>query len=97
MVALPGTESTNLPFTIDQSGAGDSKVFAAPARVAVHVKEWHGDSSCDFALFDPANGDQLDFGTATQGQTDTVTLNPGGRKTVYLALANCGVDVSAAP
>ena len=97
VVALPGTESTNLPFTIDQSGAGDSKVFAAPARVAVHVKEWHGDASCDFALFDPANGDQLDFGTATQGQTDTVTLNPGGRKTVYLALANCGVDVSAAP
>lgn len=97
VVALPGTGSVNLPFVIDQSGAGDTEVFAAPSLVAVHVKQWHGDSSCDFGLFDPATGDELDFGTATQGNSDTVSLNPGGHKTAYLALSNCGVQVSAAP
>ena len=93
---LSGTGTTHLPFTIDQSGDGDSEVFTAPAKVAVHVKNWHGNASCDFRLYDPANGDQLDFATATQGQNDAVTLDPGGRKKVYLALANCGVQVSAA-
>jgi hypothetical protein len=100
VVALPGTGSVNLPFVIDQSGAGDSEVFtapAAPAKVAVHVKDWHGDSSCDFRLYDPATGDELDFATATPGPKDTVTLNPGGHKTAYLALSDCGVQVSAAP
>jgi caspase domain-containing protein len=97
VVALPGTGSVNLPFTIDQSGIGNSEVFAAPARVAVHVKDWHGNSSCNFRIYDPANGDELDFATATQGQNDAVTLNPGGRKTAYLALSDCGVNVSAAP
>jgi len=97
VVALPGTGTDKLPFSIDQSGAGDSAVFAAPAKVAVHVKDWHGDSSCDFRLYDPASGVELDFATATQGTNETVTLNPGGRKTAYLALSDCGVEVSAAP
>lgn len=95
VVALPGMGTDKLPFSIDQSGAGDSEVFAAPARVAVRVKDWHGNSSCDFRLYDPANGVELDFATATRGQSDAVTLDPGGRKMVYLALDNCGVDVSA--
>ena len=86
-----------LPFTIDQTGAGDSEVFTAPARVAVQVKGWHGDSSCEFKLFDPASGAELDFATATQGQNDAVTLNPGGHKTAYLALADCKAEVSAVP
>ena len=97
VVALPGTGTDKLPFSIDQSGAGDSAVFAAPPRVAVHVKDWHGDSSCDFRLYDPASGVELDFATAMQGKNDTVTLSSGGRKTAYLALSDCGVDVSAAP
>ena len=96
-VGLPGTGSVPLPFTIDQTGAGDSEVFTAPARVAVQVKGWHGDSSCEFKLFDPASGAELDFATATQGQNDAVTLNPGGHKTAYLALADCKAEVSAVP
>jgi hypothetical protein len=96
VVALPGTGTDKLPFSIDQSGAGDSEVFAAPASVAVQVKDWHGDSSCDFRLYDPASGVELDFATATRGKNDAVTLNAGGRKTAYLALDNCGVEVSAA-
>jgi hypothetical protein len=96
VVALPGTGTDTLPFSIDQSGAGDTAVFAAPASVAVRVKDWHGDSSCDFRLYDPASGGELDFATVSRGQNDTVTLDPGGRKTVYLALENCGVEVSAA-
>ena len=95
VVPLQGTGTVHLPFTIDQSDAGDSEVFAAPARVAVHVKNWHGDQSCEFRLFDPASGDQLDFATATRGQNDTVTLDPGGRQQAYLALNGCGVQVSA--
>jgi hypothetical protein len=96
VVALPGTGTEILPFSIDQSGAGDSEVFAAPARVAVHVKDWHGGGSCDFRLYDPASGVELDFVTATQGKNETVTLAPSGRKTAYLALSDCGVEVSAA-
>jgi len=96
VVALPGTGTEILPFSIDQSGAGDSEVFAAPARVAVHVRDWHGGTSCDFRLYDPASGVELDFVTATQGKNETVTLAPSGRKTAYLALSDCGVEVSAA-
>jgi hypothetical protein len=96
VVALPGTGTDTLPFSIDQSGAGDSAVFAAPASVAVRVKDWQGNPSCDFRLYDPASGGQLDFATATRGQNDAVTLNSAGHKSAYLALENCGVDVSAA-
>jgi hypothetical protein len=96
VVAQPGTGTEILPFSIDQSGAGDSGVFAAPAPVAVHVQDWHGNASCDFRLYDPASGVELDFVTATRGTHETVTLNPGGRKTAYLALSDCGVEVSAA-
>jgi hypothetical protein len=96
VVALPGTGTDKLPFSIDQSGAGDTAVFAAPVKVAVRVKDWHGDSSCDFRLYDPASGVELDFATATRGQDDTVTLDPAGRKRAYLALESCGVEVSAA-
>ena len=96
VVALPGTGTEILPFSIDQSGAGDSGVFAAPAKVMVHVKDWHGSPSCDFRLYDPASGVELDFVTATQGKSETVTLAPSGRKTAYLALNDCGVVVSAA-
>ena len=96
VVALPGTGTVSLPFSIDQSGAGDSEVFAAPARVAVQVKDWYGDPSCHFGLYDPASGDRLDFATARRGQNDAVTLYAGGRKTAYLSLVNCTVEVSAA-
>jgi hypothetical protein len=96
VVALPGTGTETLPFAIDQGDPGDTGVFRAPARVAVRVKDWHGNSSCDFRLYDPATGTEIDFATATQGQNSDVTLDSNGRKTVYLALEHCGVGVSAA-
>ena len=96
VVALPGTGTENLPFAVDQSDPGDTGVFTAPAKVAVHVKDWHGDSSCDFKLYDPATGTELDFATATRGRSSDVTLDSSGRKTVYLHLVSCGVAVSAA-
>jgi hypothetical protein len=57
----PGDLSAEPGHRADHSFAGDSEVFAAPARVAVHVKDWHGDSPCDFRLYDPAGGDELDL------------------------------------
>lgn len=95
VVPLAGTGMVSLPFSIYQSGAGDSAVFAAPASVTVRVTKWHGDSSCEFQLYDPVSGTKLDFATATRGQSDVVTLYPGGYKSAYLALDNCGVQVSA--
>jgi hypothetical protein len=65
--------------------------------VAVKVTDWQGNPGCELMLYDPASGDRLDFATATRGKTETVTLNPGGRKTAYLHLVDCGVEVSAAP
>jgi len=96
VVPLLGTGTETLPFGIDQSDAGDTGVFAAPGVIAVHVKDWHGDPTCDFKLYDPASGTLINFATATKGQNDTVTLDPEGRKTAYLALESCGVEVSAA-
>ena len=96
VVALPGTGTEILPFAIDQDDPGDTGAFAAPAKVAVHVTDWHGDTTCGFRLYDPASGTELDFATATRGKKSDVTLDPGGRKTVYLALAACGIKVSAA-
>jgi hypothetical protein len=67
-----------------QSDAGDTDAFAAPAMVAVHVKEFRAGSQCVFTLYDPAYGQSLDIQTATQGKNVTVLLDPGGSKTVYL-------------
>lgn len=92
---LPGSGTVQLPFAIDQSGDGDTPAFAAPARVAVHVKDYHGDSDCLFYLRDAADGRLLDFQTAKPGQ-DTVTLLSSGSRATYLDLSNCGVQVSAA-
>jgi len=96
VVPLRGTGTAHLPFTINQFDTGDSDVFTAPASVAVHVKDWYGNSSCKFGLFDPVTGDLLDFATATRGAKETATLDPGGRKQAYLALNGCAVQVSAA-
>ena len=95
VVPLRGTGAAHLPFIMDQSDPGDSDVFTAPAGVAVHVTNWYGNPSCELRLYDPASGDLVDFQTATRGQKETVTLDPGGRKHVYLALAGCTVQVSA--
>src|SRR5215472_13523741 len=52
VVPLRGTGTAHLPFTINQFDTGDSDVFTAPASVVVHVKDWYGNSSCKFGLFD---------------------------------------------
>jgi VCBS repeat-containing protein len=95
VVPLRGTGTAHLPFTIDQSDAGDSEVFTAPASVAVHVTSWYGNQTCKVGLFDPGTGDLADVATATRGQQETVTLDPGGRKQAYLGLSGCKVHVSA--
>jgi hypothetical protein len=95
VVPLRGTGTAHLPFIMDQSDPGDSDVFTAPAGVAVHVRNWYGNPSCELRLYDPASGDLLDVQTATRGQKETVTLDPGGRKHAYLALSGCTVQVSA--
>jgi hypothetical protein len=95
VVPLHGTGTAHLPFTFGQSGPSDTGVFTAPATVAVHVKNFYGNPSCHLELKDAASGDLLDFGTATRAQTDTVTLDPSGRKQAYLALGGCTVQVSA--
>ena len=95
VVPLGGTRTAHLPFSIDLYGEGDTAVFAAPASVVVRVTDWHGTTVCDFRLFDPANGYELDYQEATKGPKDAVTLDPQGRNKVYLGLADCGVQVSA--
>jgi hypothetical protein len=95
VVPLRGTGTAHLPFTIDQSDVGDSEVFTAPASVAVHVTSWYGNQTCKVGLFDPGTGDLADVATATRGQQETVTLDPGGRKQAYLGLGGCKVHVSA--
>jgi hypothetical protein len=85
---LPGPGTWKLPFAWDQSDAGDTYAFPAPAMVAVHVTDFRG-AQCTFTLFDPTDGRPLDIQTATRGKNDTVMLDPGGSKTVYLRTTAC--------
>ena len=92
---MPGTgPMVPLPYVFDPQ-VGDTEVFAAPAMLAVQVKDWGGSQSCDFRLYDPDNGTQLDYQTVTMAQGDTVQLNPYGHKRAYLELNGCGARVSA--
>jgi Caspase domain len=96
VTALPGSGTLKLPFAWNQSGAGDTDAFAAPAKVAVQVTDFRG-SQCTFTLTDPTDGRPLDYKTATRGTNDTVTLDPRGSKTVYLSTDSpCVSQVSAA-
>jgi hypothetical protein len=93
----PGALDT-LPFNWSQLGSlGDTPAFRAPPhRVAVHVIQYHGTSTCDFSLNDVNDGQSLATATATQGKHDTVKLDPGQSKTVYLETVRCKFRVSAA-
>ena len=91
---LPGSGTASLPLNAP-AGLGDTDAFAAPAKVTVQVRDWGGGQSCHFAIYDPDTGAPLDFQNAELGQNDTVTLDPGGHKSAYLALDGCGVRVSA--
>jgi uncharacterized caspase-like protein len=98
VVAQPGTTPVTLPFALNQYGLGDTGVFTAPAKVSVHATDYQGSQSCSFALFNPATGTELDFGTITKGQTagDSLTLESGGSTSAYVETDGCGFHVSAA-
>jgi hypothetical protein len=91
LAPLAGSGTATLPFSLDQ--AADSDAFVAPSRVKVQVKDYHGNARCSLTLFDPTDGQALDFATATPGM-DTVLLETGGRGSVYLGSDFCGVQVS---
>jgi len=90
--------SGNAALPLYWQDVGDSDGFTAPAQVSVHVADYEGSPNCQITLNDPASGQAIDAKTATSGQNnDTVTLDPGGRKTVYLSDLGCKVRVTAAP
>ncbi len=94
--ALPGSGTATLPFIQDQSG--DTDAFAAPAsgRVAVEVKDFSGNSECDFRLHDAATGQTVDVNTATPDGATRI-LETNGWPQVYLTDSSCRVKLSAAP
>jgi eukaryotic-like serine/threonine-protein kinase len=96
LVTTPaGPGHATLPFS--WLGAGDTDAFTAPANVTVHVDDYASSPNCTITLSDPASGQLVDSKTATPGQNqDTVTLDPGGRKTVYLTDTDCKIRVTAA-
>jgi Caspase domain len=89
-----GTGTAVLPFT--QELHGDTNAFPAPPRgVDVRVKN-NTSSECNLALFDATNGQELDIAKWSPG-TDAVTLNPNGRRSVYVFDDDCVIAVSAHP
>ena len=60
------------------------------------MKDFRG-SECKFTLYGQTDGQELDLETATRGKNETVRLNPGQRKTVYLGTDDCVFRVYAAP
>ncbi len=91
VTAVAGSGSATLPFPFDQVGDGDSNAFAAP-RVAVRLTGQRN-GSCKIALYDPANGQQLDSVVPAKG---TVTLDSRGSPTAYLRFHFCHAWVSVA-
>jgi hypothetical protein len=95
IIPLTGSGHATLPFTLVYD-MGDSAAFPASSRVAVQVKDFNGGSDCTLALRDLTDGQDIDVATATPG-ANTVLLDPGGRKEVYLANPDCSVRISATP
>ena len=62
----------------------------------MHVSKYNATSTCDFSLKDVKDGQSLATATATQGKHDTVKLDPGQSKTVYLETVRCKFRVSFA-
>ncbi|WP_261558011.1 serine/threonine-protein kinase [Frankia tisae] len=93
LTALPGGGDATLPFIVQQTG--DSSAFSAPSRVEVLIKDFNGSETCELVLRDVASGENVDVATATH-DASTVTLDPGGRRQVYLAATDCAVRIGAA-
>jgi hypothetical protein len=90
-----GSGTATLPFFQEQER--DTDAFTAPPHgVRAEVTNFQGGSQCALRLFDPTNGQELDYKPATP-QQDTVALDPAGRSHVYLFDDNCSVRVSASP
>jgi hypothetical protein len=80
-------------FARDAGLGGDTDAFAPGHRVAVHVQDYNGGSSCELTLRNPADGQALAFGTATKGSKDTVMLDALGKPKAYLQANGCGIVV----
>jgi eukaryotic-like serine/threonine-protein kinase len=93
VVHRPGSGKAVLPFA--QDGGGDTDAFETRGKVAVEVKDFHGNSGCDLELYDATDGRQLDFGTVPKGRS-RLLLDPSGRDQVYLRNWYCGIRVSSA-
>ena len=89
----PGSGKAVLPFA--QDGGGDTDAFETRGKIAVEVKDFHGNSGCDLELRDATDGRQLDFGTVPKSGS-RLLLDPSGRNQVYLRNPYCGIRVSSA-
>jgi len=92
----PGPGAVPLPFA--QSCCGDTDAFkapTAPGKVAVRIRDFGGNRFCKFWLRDIADGQELDSGSAYQGD-GPLLLDPMGRSQVYLENSICGsISISA--
>jgi hypothetical protein len=91
VLSRPGPGSLTLPAVVD--GWGTSDAFKPPAVITVRVKDFHGDAQCKLQLLDVATGTVVDVGELNK-QQDSVTLQPYGRRLVYLVPDACDVEVS---
>jgi TIR domain len=91
VLSRPGPGSLTLPAVVD--GVGTSDAFEPPAVITVKVKDFHGNQRCALQLKDVATGTVVDIGELNE-QQDSVTLQPYGRKLVYLNNDACAVQVS---
>ena len=91
VVSRPGPGSLTLPAVVD--GVGTSDAFEPPAVITVSVKDFHGNQRCALELRDVVAGTVVDIGELNK-QQDSVTLQPQGRKLVYLINDACAVQVS---
>ena len=91
VVSRPGPGSLTLPAVVD--GVGTSDAFEPPAVITVRVKDFHGNQRCALELRDVVGGTVVDIGELNK-QQQSVTLQPQGRKLVYLNNDACAVEVS---
>ena len=62
----------------------------------MQVKDYNGSSTCEITLVNAANGQVIDFKTATPGKNNnTVGFDAVGYPTAYLTGITCAVRVSA--
>jgi hypothetical protein len=65
VIQRQGPGNAILPFA--HQGGGDSDAFETGGKITVEIADFLGNGECDLLLRDAANGQDLDFGTVTQG------------------------------